>query len=95
MFRQVTREANRLRIYFDHTGSGLEPRGGKLEGFEVAAKSGGYEPAEARIEGTTVVLWSARIGSPARVRYAWADDPKATLENGEGLPAGPFRADLK
>jgi sialate O-acetylesterase len=27
------------------------------------------------------------------VRYAWADDPKANLENASGLPALPFRSD--
>jgi len=27
------------------------------------------------------------------VRYAWADNPVATLFNGAGLPAAPFRTD--
>jgi len=29
------------------------------------------------------------------VRYAWADNPQCTLENSAGLPASPFRAELK
>jgi sialate O-acetylesterase len=27
------------------------------------------------------------------VRYAWQSNPEATLFNGAGLPAGPFRTD--
>jgi sialate O-acetylesterase len=27
------------------------------------------------------------------VRYAWANNPEATLFNAEGLPASPFRSD--
>jgi sialate O-acetylesterase len=96
MFREVTRESNALRVYFDHTGTGLDARGGdKLLGFEIAGKSGEFLPAEAHIEGLTVVVSCDQVADPARVRYAWADDPKATLENREGLQANPFRADLK
>jgi len=96
MFRQMTRESNALRIFFDHIGTGLQSRGGeKLLGFEVAGKSGDYVPADTRIDGSTVVVSCDQVVDPARVRYAWADDPKATLENREGLQASPFRADLK
>jgi hypothetical protein len=69
--------------------------GEKLAGFEIAAKDGEYLPAEARIDDFTVVVSSDRVADPVRVRYAWADDPKATLENREGLPASLFRAKLK
>ena len=96
MFRQMTREAGSLRLYFDHTGTGLQPRGGeKLIGFEIAGKDGNYVPADARIDGKTVVVACDQVPDPAKVRYGWADDPKCTLENREGLQASPFRADLK
>jgi sialate O-acetylesterase len=47
--------------------------------------------AEARLEGTRVVLES-RNGPAAvnRVRYCWADSPICTLFDVAGLPAGPF-----
>jgi sialate O-acetylesterase len=96
MFRELARDGNALRIYFDHTGNGLESRGGgELAGFEIAGKTGDFVTAAARIDGSTVVVSCDQVSDPARVRYAWADDPKATLENREGLQAGPFRADLK
>ena len=49
--------------------------------------------AEARIDGDTVVVSSADVSDPVAVRYAWQSNPKATLYNGAGLPAVPFRSD--
>jgi sialate O-acetylesterase len=96
MYRQMTREGSAARLYFDHVGGGLRARGGeKLLGFEIAGKDGNFVPADARIEGQTVVVSSDQVNFPGKVRYAWADDPKCTLENREGLQASPFRADLK
>lgn len=92
VFRQAVREGNRLRLYFDHTGSGLRGRNG-LRGFLVAGADRVFHPAEAQIEGATVVVSSSAVTAPVAVRYAWANNPEATLFNAEGLPASPFRSD--
>lgn len=68
-------------------------KGEAPRGFELAAADGRYVAAAARIQGDTVVLSSAAVPEPVAVRYAWADDPDANLENGAGLPAAPFRTD--
>jgi sialate O-acetylesterase len=34
---------------------------------------------------------SQAVAEPKQVRYAWKDNPKATLFNGAGIPASPFR----
>lgn len=52
-------------------------------------------PAQARVDALTVVVSCDQVTDPAGVRYAWTDDPKAVLENREGLHASPFRAELK
>ena len=49
--------------------------------------------AEARIDGDTVVVSSPDVPQPVAVRYAWQSNPQATLYNGAGLPASPFRTD--
>jgi sialate O-acetylesterase len=54
---------------------------------------GNFVPADARIEGATVVVSSAQVPEPIAVRYAWADDPTCNLINQAGLPASPFRSD--
>jgi sialate O-acetylesterase len=49
--------------------------------------------ATARIEGDTIVVSSESVPHPKEVRYAWHANPTATLFNGAGLPAAPFRTD--
>lgn len=91
LFRQAARENGAMRLWFDHTGGGLVARGSQLKGFEIAGAGGNYAPAEARIEGATVVVSSPLVAEPRRVRYGWADFPECNLYNAEGLPAAPFR----
>ena len=80
-----------LKLTFDCVGGGLTVRGGgKLTGFESAGRDGKFTPAEATIQGDTVIV--AAEGAPTAVRYAWAPFPDANLINKEGLPAAPFRA---
>ena len=52
-----------------------------------------FVPAEAMIDGKTIVVRSAQVGSPVAVRYAWADNPICNLYNKASLPASPFRTD--
>ncbi len=89
--RMVTSEEGAARVWFDHIGRGLVARGRELQAFEVAGPDGWFFPGEARIDGDTVVVKSSQIAEPSAVRYAWAEDPPATLYNAEGLPASPFR----
>jgi hypothetical protein len=49
--------------------------------------------ADGRIEGDTIVVSSPSVANPQEVRYAWQSNPAATLFNGAGLPAAPFRTD--
>jgi sialate O-acetylesterase len=86
-------EGNQIRIHFDHTGSGLQVDGEKLEGFSIAGADRKFHWASARIDGHDVVVSSEDVIAPVAVRYAWADSPECNLYNAEGLPASPFRTD--
>ena len=88
LYRQVTPEGDSLRVWFDHAG-GLEAKGA-LTGFEVAGEDGQFAPAEAKIDGSTVVLRSATVPMPVTARYGWANSPECHLYNSAGLPASPF-----
>ncbi|MDR3699325.1 MAG: sialate O-acetylesterase [Candidatus Sulfopaludibacter sp.] len=93
MFRQATPENSTLRVWFSHA-DGLQAKGNAaLTGFTIAGADGKFVPADARIEGATIVVSSTEVASPVAVRYAWADDPVCNLINQAGLPAGPFRSD--
>jgi sialate O-acetylesterase len=92
-YQQATSEGSAMRVYFTHAEGMQAKGGGAVTGFTIAGADGNFVPAEAKIEGATVVVSSPRVASPAAVRYAWADDPACNLINQAGLPAGPFRSD--
>lgn len=87
-------DGDAVRLHFTHAEGGLAARGGgELRGFALAGDDRVFHWAEARIDGASVVVRSARVPRPVAVRYAWATNPDANLGNGAGLPAPPFRTD--
>ncbi len=89
LFRSDSVEGDALRLHFDHAKGGLVARGG-LAGFEIAGEDRRFVPAQARIDGETVLLRSPEVPRPVAARYAWADDPPVSLFNKAGLPASSF-----
>ena len=83
-----------MRVRFRHADGGLTTSDGAApKGFAVAGADRQWRWADARIDGESVLVSSPDVPQPVAVRYAWADNPEATLTNGEGLPASPFRTD--
>jgi sialate O-acetylesterase len=96
-FASADRLPGAIRIHFTHTDGGLVVKGSKLEEFQIAGDDHKWHWADAKIEasptGDTVVVSSPTVPQPKEVRYAWQSNPAATLYNGAGLPAAPFRTD--
>jgi sialate O-acetylesterase len=89
-------EGDKIRLHFNHAGSGLKVKGDSLKTFAICAADGTFIDAEAKIEGNTVIAYSKEIKEPAGVRYAWSDNPEeANLYNVEGLPASPFTTEFQ
>ncbi|MCE9558101.1 MAG: hypothetical protein K8R88_04050 [Armatimonadetes bacterium] len=86
-------EGSSIRLAFDHLDGGLTVQGDALKGFAIAGADKKFYWAEARVDGRMVVVGCADVPNPVAVRYAWANNPEATLFNGAGLPAVPFRTD--
>jgi len=91
LFRQATPEGNAIRVWFDHA-EGLSARDGAPRTFEVAGLDRKFVPAEARVDGNSVVASAPGVTAPAYVRYGWFDNPECNLYNSAGLPASPFRS---
>lgn len=84
-------EGAAIRVKFDHATEGLASRDGKpLTHFEIAGRDGLFHPAEARIDGESVVLSSAKVPQPRRARFAWSKLAIANLMDKDGLPATAF-----
>jgi len=91
VFRSMKIEGSRVRVFFDHVGSGLESRDGQpLARFEIAG-DGEFVPAEAVIDGETVVVSSENVDQPTAVRFGWHQLAEPNLQNREGLQACAFR----
>ncbi len=89
----VERLPDSIRMHFAHADGGLVVRGDRLGEFSIAGDDRKWVWADARIDGDTVVVSSPSVPNPTQVRYAWQSNPAATLFNGAGLPAAPFRTD--
>jgi sialate O-acetylesterase len=89
--RSVTTDGSQLRVRFDHA-EGLRSKGGAVRGFTVAGIDQQYVPAQAKIEGDTVLVSADAVKDPVYIRYGWAANPDCNLYNGSGLPASPFEA---
>jgi len=93
LFRSLTVEGSKARIFFDHAGKSLHATGGTLVGFEIAGKDKKYLPATAVIEGGTVVVSNDAVAQPVSVRYAWQGFTPANLYNAAGLPTSTFTSE--
>ena len=90
---QVT-SGDTVVVTLGNVAAGLRVRGDSLGGFAIAGADRRWAWANAKIEGSRVLVWSSAVKKPVAVRYAWADNPEhANLYNSEGLPAAPFRTD--
>jgi len=99
LYREFRIEGDKIRIFFDHVGEGLKTTDGKaLRWFEIAetnpiaGKNARFKPAQAIIEGDTIVVSHPEMGKPIAVRYAFNGNPEGcNLCNSAMLPASPFR----
>jgi sialate O-acetylesterase len=92
-FQRADFEDATVRILFSNTHDGLRTTAAALRGFEMAGEDRVFFAATASISDGSVVLVSADVPQPVAVRYAWRNASEATLSNGAGLPATPFRTD--
>ena len=92
LYKSMSIEDNKIRIFFDYTGSGLKSLNNlPLSWFEIAGENRVFLKATADIDGQTVLVWNKRIDKPVAVRFGWHQLATPNLGNKEGLPASPFR----
>lgn len=86
-------EVGKVVLSFDPRGKDqrLVFKNGMASGFELAGADGKCNPATAEVKENTVTLTAPAVTDPRAVRYAWLDNPPATLFNTAGLPAAPFQ----
>jgi sialate O-acetylesterase len=96
-------QGNKVIVAFDYAAGGL--RTGAKEIFappaltdsrdvlnvEVAGADRRWQKASAKIEGDSLIAWSAQVDEPLHVRYCYTNIPQPPLlYNMAGLPAAMF-----
>jgi sialate O-acetylesterase len=92
-FAGLTINGSQAIVRCDRLGGGLVATGGEVGGFIIAGADRVFHPAQARLDGDTVVVSSTAVPQPVAVRYAWGDFPTISLASRAGLPLSPFRSD--
>ncbi len=68
----------------------------QVEGFALCGSDGKWFWADkAEISGTSVLVSSAKVPAPVKIRFGWQDYPTVNLYNGAGFPAVPFEISVK
>ncbi|MBE0534490.1 MAG: sialate O-acetylesterase [Phycisphaerae bacterium] len=93
LYKGMKVEGDRIRLFFDYAAGGLAAKDGPLTYFTIAEAEGDFVPADAVIDGETIVVSSEAVKKPAAVRYGWQNSAEPNLFNKAGLPASPFRTD--
>ncbi|UCE41216.1 MAG: sialate O-acetylesterase [Candidatus Aminicenantes bacterium] len=94
LYKSMSVEGNKIRIQFDHVGSGLIALDDRpLSWFAIAGQDRTFYKARAEISGASVLAWSEKVSGPVAVRFGWHQLATPNLGNKEGLPASPFRTD--
>jgi sialate O-acetylesterase len=92
LYKSMTVEGAKIRLSFAHAGGGLKSRDGQpLTEFEMAGADGKFVPAEATIDGETVIVQAQAVAAPTQARFGWRNEANPNLVNRAGLPASPFQ----
>ena len=93
IYKKMKVVGNKIKLIFNNVDGGLVAKDGDLKEFTIAGADQKFMPAQAVIEGNSIIVWSTTLASPVAVRFAWKTFPRPNLYNSAGLPASPFRTD--
>ena len=93
LYRSMETKGNKAIIHFDFAKDGLMKKGDQLTGFFIAGEDHQFVAATAKIQDSTVVVYSPQVQHPVAVRMGFTNTAIPNLFNKAGLPASPFRTD--
>ena len=94
LYESMAVENGQVRLTFSYANGALKTSDGKAPScFTIAGADKVFHPAQAGIEGDTVVVSSPEVPNPVAVRMAWRDIDTPNLLGGTGLPASCFLMD--
>lgn len=93
----ASQRKNEVILQFSHAENEMEWKNGTVVScVQIAGSNSIFYPANVKIEGKEMIVWSDLVSKPIEVRYAYENSPTgALLYNKEGLPASPFRIKIE
>jgi sialate O-acetylesterase len=96
-FREATAELTKgnavgMRVWFDHA-NGLTYEHKADGSFELAGPDHKFFPAQAEVQGDTMLVTSSAVPQPSYVRYGWKSVVQDYVRNKTGLPASTFTSE--
>jgi sialate O-acetylesterase len=93
MYREMKNEKDKIRILFDNADNGLMAKDKTITEVYIAGADKQFQPAMAKIDGNTLVVWNKAIKEPVAVRFGFTNTAIPNLFSKEGLPVNLFRTD--
>ncbi len=93
VYENKTVKGDKIEVSLANAPNGLMIKGDTVRELMVAGEDKIFYPAELRIKGSTLIVWSSLVKQPVAVRYQFDNAAIGNLFNKEGLPVAPFRTD--
>jgi len=93
VYKSMSVEKDRAIISFDNAQNGLMTKDKKIAALFVAGAERKFYPAEAKIQGDKLIVWSKSVKDPVAVRFSFSNTAIGNIFSKEGLPVSPFRTD--
>ncbi|MBL7744591.1 MAG: sialate O-acetylesterase [Chitinophagaceae bacterium] len=93
MFSNKETIKGKLSLSFSNVPAGLMAKDKVINGFYISGEKEEWLPAEAKIEGSKIVVWNKTVKQPVHVRYGFGNTIIGNVFSKEGLPLCPFRTD--
>lgn len=86
-------KGDKVTLSFSDAPGGLMVKGKEVKTLEVAGEDQVFHPAEGKVAGNKMEVWSKEVKKPVAVRYQFSNAGIGNVFSKEGLPLAPFRTD--
>ena len=93
MYKGMENEKDKIRILFNNADNGLISKDKTITEVYIAGEDREFQPAMAKIDGSTLIVWNKSIKNPVAVRFGFTNTAIPNLFSKEGLPVNLFRTD--
>jgi sialate O-acetylesterase len=84
---------DKVTLSFSNAPNGLMVKGKSVLALVVAGEDHVFYPAEGKVVGSKLEVWSKEVKKPVAVRYQFSNAGIGNVFSKEGLPMAPFRTD--